>query len=218
MCGRFTLKTPERVKLERIVNTFDLDNIIPRYNIAPTQDVLTILERDNVREVTYLQWGLIPFWSKEAKGFINARVETIDQKPTFNESFQRRRCLIPADGFYEWLKAKKQPFYFRLTDHGLFALAGLWEEWVEPGSGEILETCTIITTEPNKLVAQVHPRMPAMLLPENEAAWLDPDNKAADVLSLLGPYPVEKMELVEVSRAVNSASAQGPELIEPVSE
>jgi len=116
------------------------------------------------------------------------------------------------------LKAKKQPFYFRLTDHGLFALAGLWEEWVEPGSGEILETCTIITTEPNKLVAQVHPRMPAMLLPENEAAWLDPDNKAADVLSLLGPYPVEKMELVEVSRAVNSASAQGPELIEPVSE
>ncbi|MCI0524862.1 MAG: SOS response-associated peptidase [Acidobacteria bacterium] len=220
MCGRYTLHHAPAEIGER----FDVEVVPelapPRFNIAPTQIVPVIRQTDG-REMVGCKWGLVPSWAKDpaiGNKMINARSETLASKPSFKNALAKRRCLIPADGFYEWLKAKKQPFYFRLRDRGLFALAGLWEEWIEPGSGEPLQTCTIITVEPNKLVAQVHQRMPALLLPDEEAIWLDPDHKAADVLSLLRPYPVEKMELVPVSRAVNSASAQGPELIEQVNE
>ncbi|HKY44789.1 MAG TPA: SOS response-associated peptidase, partial [Pyrinomonadaceae bacterium] len=117
MCGRFTLKTPERVKFEAL-NTYDPDDLVPRYNIAPSQNVLTILERKSEREATFLRWGMIPFWSKEPKGFINARAETVEEKPAFSDSFQKRRCLIPADGFYEWERNGKisQPYYFQMKD------------------------------------------------------------------------------------------------------
>jgi len=217
MCGRFTLKTPERVKFERIVNTFDLDNIVPRYNIAPTQNVLTVLERDSVREVTNLQWGLIPFWSKEAKGFINARVETIDQKPTFNESFQRRRCLIPADGFYEWERAGKkisQPYYFQMKDGAPFAFAGVWDRWKQ--NGNTIVSCAIITTTANELLSTIHHRMPVIMPPELHELWLNPESRAADLKEILVPFPAAEMTSHAVSREVNSTKSDGKQLLEPV--
>ena len=216
MCGRFTLKTPERVKFERLVNTFDLDNIIPRYNIAPTQNVLAVLERDSVREVTYLQWGLIPFWSKEAKGFINARVETIDEKPTFSESFQRRRCLIPADGFYEWERAGKkisQPYYFQMKDGAPFVFAGVWDRW--KSDGNTINSCAIITTSANELLATIHHRMPVIMPPESHELWLNEEADRDELLALLQPYPADLMESFPVSTRVNRGGVEGADLIEP---
>ena len=217
MCGRFTLKTPERLKFERLVNTFDLDNIIPRYNIAPTQPVLAIRERDSVREVTYLQWGLIPFWSKEAKGFINARVETIDEKPTFNESFQRRRCLIPADGFYEWERAGKkisQPYYFQMKDGAPFVFAGVWDRWKTDGN--TINSCAIITTTANELLATIHHRMPVIMPPETHNLWLNEESRAADLKELLVPFPASEMTSQAVSREVNDVKNDGDQLLQPV--
>jgi putative SOS response-associated peptidase YedK len=217
MCGRFTLKRPERLRFERLVNTFDLDNIIPRYNIAPTQNVLAIRERDSVREVTYLQWGLIPFWSKEAKGFINARVETIDEKPTFNESFQRRRCLIPADGFYEWERAGKkisQPYYFQMKDGAPFVFAGVWDRWKTDGN--TINSCAIITTTANELLATIHHRMPVIMPPETHNLWLNEESRAADLKELLVPFPASEMRSQAVSRDVNDVKNDGEQLLEPV--
>src|SRR6185503_13476996 len=165
MCGRFTLKTPERIKFDAL-NTYDPDDLVPRYNIAPSQNVLTILERNSEREATFLRWGLIPFWSKEPKGFINARAETIEQKAAFNESFQRRRCLIPADGFYEWERNGKisQPYYFQMKDQAPFAFAGIWDRWK---SEDIwITSCAIITTTANELLTSIHHRMPVIISPE----------------------------------------------------
>lgn len=216
MCGRYTLHhTPGEIAEQAPSELFP-----PRYNVAPTQ-IVPVIRQIDARKIVACKWGLVPYWAKDpaiGNKMVNARSETLAEKPSFKNALAKRRCLIPADGFYEWLKAKKQPFYFRLRDSGLFALAGLWDEWKEPGSGEIMQICTIITVEPNKLVAQVHLRMPAMLLPDEESAWLDPDNEVANVLPLLHPYPVEKMEIVAVPRVVNSASAQGPELIEQVND
>jgi putative SOS response-associated peptidase YedK len=217
MCGRFTLKTPERLKFDRLVNTFDLDNIIPRYNIAPSQDVLAVLERDSVREMTSLQWGLIPFWSKEAKGFINARVETIDQKPTFSESFQRRRCLIPADGFYEWERAGQkisQPYYFQMKDEAPFAFAGIWDRW--KSDAHTITSCAIITTVANELLATIHHRMPVILRPETYDLWLNESSRSTDLKDLLIPFPASKMTSHAVSRDVNDTKMDGEQLLQPV--
>lgn len=219
MCGRYTLHH----KPKEIAERFDVDAIPeltePRYNIAPTQ-IVPVIRQIDVREMVGCKWGLVPYWAKDpaiGNKMINVRAETLQEKPSFKNALAKRRCLIPADGFYEWLKVGKekvkQPYYFRLRDGELFAFAGLWEEWKDP-EGKRLLTCTIITTEPNKLVSQVHARMPAMLQREDESAWLDLENKPAGVLPLLQPYPVDKMELRPVSRAVNSASAEGAELIE----
>ena len=219
MCGRYTLHhSPGEIAERFDVEVFP-ELAPPRFNIAPTQ-IVPVIRQEGGREMIGCKWGLVPSWAKDpaiGNKMINARAESLAEKPSFRNALAKRRCLIPADGFYEWLtvgKEKKiQPYYFRLRDGGLFVFAGLWEEWQDP-DGELLHTCTIITVKPNKLVEQVHTRMPAMLTPDEEAVWLDPDNKAADVLPFLLPYQVEKMELVPVSRAVNSASAQGPELIE----
>src|ERR1043166_7193170 len=139
MCGRFTLKEPRRLP----VSLVDLEGLVPRYNIAPTQDVLTIVEHKAQREATFLQWGLIPYWSKEAKGIINARLETIDDKPSFSDSFQKRRCLILADGFYEWDRIGKisQPYYFQMSDEAPFAFAGIWDRWQHDGRN--ITSCAI---------------------------------------------------------------------------
>src|ERR1700730_1024937 len=130
MCGRFTLRSPGRIKFER-VNHSNLPPLFPRYNIAPSQSVLAVIQHTVEREAAFLQWGLIPSWSKEPKGFINARAETLEEKPSFTESFQRRRCLILADGFYEWARSGrwKQPYYFQLNDERPFAFAGIWGKW-----------------------------------------------------------------------------------------
>ena len=219
MCGRYTLHH----KPQEIAERFDVDAIpeltMPRFNIAPSQ-IVPIIRQIDTREMIGCKWGLVPYWANDpaiGNKMINARAETLVEKPSFTSALAKQRCLIPADGFFEWLKEERQPFYFRMRDRGLFAFAGLWEEWQDSG-GSILQTCTIITVEPNRLVAQILPRMPSILLPEEEAAWLDPESKVADVLPLLRPYPVKLMELVRVSRAVNSVSAERPELIERMSE
>ncbi len=155
MCGRSTLKSPGRTKFDG-VNRSHLPPLFPRYNIAPSKSVLAIIERNAEPEAALLQWGLIPSWSKEAKGFINARAETLERKPSFSESFLRRRCLIPADGFYEWKKSGswKQPYYFQMKDEGPFAFAGIWDQW--RGDETSIDSCAIITTTANELLAPIH--------------------------------------------------------------
>ena len=215
MCGRFTLKTPERIKFEGL-NVFDPENLIPRYNIAPSQDVLAVVQHDALREAAFLKWGLIPFWSKEPKGFINARVETIDQKAAFSEAFKSRRCLILADGFYEWQKNGKvaQPFYFQMKDQSPFAFAGIWDRW-KTESGPII-SCAIITTTANELLAPVHNRMPVMLGPESYDQWLSDDPRFEHLKDLLTPFPAAQMISHPVGRDVNDTKIDDERLVHPV--
>ncbi|MGE0101497.1 MAG: SOS response-associated peptidase [Blastocatellales bacterium] len=220
MCGRFT----QRHKPEEVVERFEVDpdDLIaqPRYNIAPSQTLAAVRQGDG-RELFACRWGLIPFWAKDpaiGNRMINARAETLAEKPSFRRAFAARRCLIPADGFYEWQKQGKgasRPFYIRLRDDGLFGFAGLWEEWKSP-EGEVVTTCAIITVEPNELMTGIHNRMPAILKPEHEAAWLDRSNDIPAVSNLLQPYPSELMEAYEISRAVNNPRFDDPGCIEPV--
>ena len=214
MCGRFTLKTPERIKFDAL-NTYDPDDLVPRYNIAPSQNVLTILERSSEREATFLRWGLIPFWSKEPKGFINARAETVEQKAAFNESFQKRRCLIPADGFYEWERNGRisQPYYFQMKDQAPFAFAGIWDRWKSEGIW--ITSCAIITTTANELLASIHHRMPVIIIPEFYDLWLADDPRAF-VKDLLKPFPASEMIGHTVSHDVNDVKVDHEHLVDPV--
>ncbi|MCZ6603891.1 MAG: SOS response-associated peptidase, partial [Alphaproteobacteria bacterium] len=197
MCGRYTLTTPSQA----IVDLFALDpgpNLAPRYNIAPTQAVFAVrLDPSGGREAAQLRWGLVPSWAKDPQignRMINARAETVREKPSFRSAFKGRRCLIAADGFYEWQKQKpgtkggKQPYWITLADRGPFAFAGLWEHWTD-GQGSKLETCTIVTCPANDLVAPIHPRMPVILGPQDHAQWLDPETAPDAAASLLRPYP-----------------------------
>src|SRR5882672_3924978 len=167
MCGRYTLRAIDRIRIKLAgaeqLELDDLDDIAPRFNIAPGQEVLAILDLEHQITVKLFLWGLIPSWSNEPKGFINARGETLQEKPSFSESFERRRCLIPADGFYEWkrLGKAKQPYYFQLKDGAAFAFAGIWDQW--QGDSRLIVSCAIITTTPNELLASVHDRMPVIL-------------------------------------------------------
>ena len=215
MCGRFTLKNPERVRISDF-DYYDLNNLIPRYNIAPSQEVLTVVEREATREARLLQWGLIPSWSDEPKGIINARVETIEEKPSFKESFERRRCLILADGFYEWERNGKisQPYYFQLKSEQPFAFAGIWDRW---RSGErSITSCAIITTTANELLAEIHTRMPVILRAETYGLWLNEQSRAADLKELLVPYPTDQMISHAVSYDVNDPKIDDARLIEQV--
>lgn len=217
MCGRYTLHHSP----DEIADRFEIDpgdeDFAPRYNIAPSQFVATIRHTDT-RLVARCKWGLIPFWAKDPKianNLINAKAETLAEKPSFKHALAKRRCLIPADGFYEWKKqgkAPSQPIYVRRRDQGLFAFAGLWEEWKTP-DGDRLQTCTIITTEPNELIVQFHHRMAVILRREDEAIWLDPGPNA---LPLLKPYAAEELEAFAVSRAVNTPSFEDASCIAPV--
>lgn len=213
MCGRFTLKTPERIKFDQ-VTAFDIEVPVPRYNIAPTQNVLVLRQHDEQREATFLQWGLIPFWSKEAKGVINARMETIEQKASFNESFQKRRCLIFADGFYEWERYGKisQPFYFQLTNRAPFAFAGIWDRWRSEAG--LITSCAIITTTANELLAKIHHRMPVIVSTESYDLWLT--GRTPDVKDLLTPFPASKMISYPVSRDVNDTKVDDEHLVQPI--
>ena len=202
----------ELVKLYRI---HDRPNLRPRYNIAPTQDVLAVrLDSAGKQEAVQLRWGLIPSWAKEEKiaySTINARAETVASKPAFREAFKRRRCLIGADGYYEW-KAEggvKQPYRITLDPEHPFSFAGLWEHWEKEDT--VVESCTIIVTNANDLTKDIHDRMPVILDPADYDRWL---NGAAGE-ELLKPYPSEKMARYPVSRAVGSVKNTGPELIEP---
>lgn len=215
MCGRFTLKRPERVNFHRIERSA-FDGLVPRYNIAPSQNILTVVERGSHREATLLQWGLIPSWSKEAKGLINARVETIDEKPSFKESFQRRRCLIAADGFYEWERVGKisQPYYFQMKDGAPFAFAGLWDRWGD--SSRSVTACAIITTTANELLAEIHNRMPVILPSESFDLWLSDSSRASDLKDLLVPFPADLMTSHPVGYEVNDTKADDESLLRRV--
>lgn len=193
-----------------------IGTIVPRYNIAPSQEVLTILPDGERREVRSIRWGLIPWWSKEAKGFINARVETIDTKPSFKESFERRRCLILADGFYEWERFGKisQPYYFQMKDQGVFAFAGVWDRWQQQ-DGEIVMSCAIITTVANELLAEIHTRMPVILESDVHDRWLDDNTEFAALKALLVPFPAVQMMSHAVSYDVNDPKVDEERLINP---
>lgn len=224
MCGRFSLTTPG----ELIAETFGLEEapeLAPRYNIAPTQPILAVRRphEGDPRELVPLRWGLVgPGLRDPSEGppLINARAETAARKPAFREAFRVRRCLVPADAFYEWRGAggRRQPVRFSLTGGGVFALAGLWAPATLPDTGT-LGSCVILTSEPNPLVAEVHDRMPVILPPDTWARWLDPAPATADaLLPLLGPLPAEAMRAVEVDRAVNDVRNDGPECWRPPRE
>lgn len=219
MCGRFTLKTPREVIAKQFGVEID-EELAPRFNVAPTQTVAAVRASrgGKGREFVYLNWGLIPSWAKDAgiaSKLINARGETLLEKPSFREAFKRRRCLVIGDGFFEWDKKDKRPYYFRLKDERAFAFAGLWERWASQ-DGEDVETCTIITTTPNELLMRVrHDRMPVILPPEAYDVWLDEDARSAETRkSLLRPFPSSEMVAYPVSSRVNNPQSQGEALIE----
>jgi putative SOS response-associated peptidase YedK len=220
MCGRFTLHH----SVEEIARRFGVVNIDadagPRYNVAPTQKVAVVTGGDE-RSLRLFGWGLIPFWAKDpsiGNRMINARAETLAEKPAYKHAFARRRCLVPADGFYEWTKtgSTRTPMYIRFRDARLFAFAGIWEHWTSP-DGEDVHTCSIVTVEPNSLVSSIHNRMPAILTPGEEDEWLAPvDRDPAAKLELLHPYEaVDEMEAFPVSRSVNSPAFDDPRCIDP---
>jgi len=212
MCGRFTIRTAPRVKLTSLRTDADLP-FEARYNIAPTQDVLVVVDFGRGLELTKLSWGLIPARSVDGKRFINAREETIESKPSFSESFKRRRCLILADGFYEWKRSgkSKKPYYFQMSDESQFAFAGIWDSW---GLKERITTCAIVTTAANETLESIHNRMPVILRPDSYDRWLNPQTDPAALRELLAPLPSSAMSLHPVSRAVNSVQNDGPELID----
>ncbi|MDX6568394.1 MAG: hypothetical protein QOH15_972 [Gaiellales bacterium] len=223
MCGRFTVATDPAVLAERFEIELPED-WEPSYNVAPTQDVLGIVRgRDARRQLRGLRFGLVPHWAKDMKvGFsmINARAETVRSKGAYRSLLERRRALIVADGFYEWRTdpdGRKRPVHYTLADGEPFAFAGLWASWHDPESDAWLDSCTIITTTANGLVAPVHDRMPVILPRAAEAAWLDPDLDPAEVDALLAPYPAGQMHAAEASMLVNSARNDGPELLDPFS-
>lgn len=224
MCGRFVSKA-EKAKVEKEfkVKIGDPNLAAPRYNIAPTQMIDAIAEIENARKISSFRWGLIPSWAKDdsiGSKLINARAETLREKPSFRDAFRSRRCIVPASGFYEWEKTSKgpkQPFYFYLKEKEVFGFAGLWEEWLDKETGELTETCTIITTEANEVLKPVHDRMPVILKNSDYDFWLDKKVKDTSKLqNLLVPFPAEEMDSHAVSRAVNIATADSAELVVPV--
>jgi putative SOS response-associated peptidase YedK len=220
MCGRFALKNPP-ISIQEHFHLPEKVDLSPRYNIAPSQKTAVIrhLPGEGFRRLDMLRWGLIPPWAKDMKiGYrlINARSETLDQKPSFRAAFKKRRCLVAADGFYEWQHygKTKQPFYIHLKKGNLFGFAGLWESWKDP-DGKIIESCTIITTSANELISQIHDRMPVILRPEQYDAWLL-DSSAADTLQqFLAPYPASEMEAYRVGPEVNSPKNDSPACLVP---
>lgn len=228
MCGRFTLSaSPEAIAL-----TFDLaapPEVSPRYNIAPSQPILAVTAADPASDSLercdrYYRWGLVPHWAKDSKiGYrlINARAETVAEKPAFRQAFQRQRCLIVADGFYEWRvadqarKAPKQPFYFQQQDGAPFGFAGLWARW-QPPEGEPLFSCTILTTAANAAVAPVHHRMPIIVEPSAYDVWLDPSQPLPVLQGLLTQERHPALSVHPVSTQVNSPRQDGPQLVQPL--
>jgi putative SOS response-associated peptidase YedK len=219
MCGRYTLATP----VEKLAEEFGFDassvELPPNYNVAPTQGVAAVLAENGRRRLEILRWGLIPSWADDPQigsRMINARAETAPEKPSFRRSFRERRCLIPADGFYEWKRTNgaKQPYYIHMKEGRPFAFAGLWESWKDDGGPEI-RTCTILTTKPNALAGEIHNRMPVILPTGSYDVWLDPEADRDELYGLLAPYPEDEMEAYPVSRFVNSPQNNDPRCIEP---
>ena len=217
MCGRYALHAHPDV----VVLQFGLRSIpqfTPRYNIAPTTEVLVVRDPAESRQATRVRWGLVPRWAKDSSigaRLNNARAESIAQKPAFRDAYRRRRCLVPASGFYEWKAeaGRKQPYYIYPASGELFAFAGLWESWSGPGGA--LETCVIVTTDGNATMQQIHDRMPVIIGPEDYALWLD-CRPGSDPAALLRPCDPETIAVRRVSRAVNDARSDSERLIETV--
>jgi putative SOS response-associated peptidase YedK len=223
MCGRFTLTVnPAEVQETFSPYTFP-QTFAPRFNIAPTQPVLAI-PNDDQNTADFFVWGLIPMWAKDpaiGNKMINARGETLEEKPAFRSSLKYKRCLILADGFYEWKgsegKKVKTPFFIHMKDRKPFAFAGLWDSWSSP-DGSLVKSCTIITTEPNELTGIIHNRMPVILHPRDYAKWLDPSPQTPDQLKpLIKPFPADLMDAYPVSTLVNTPANDIPELVVPAS-
>lgn len=222
MCGRYTLT--QWAGMAELLPEVDLGGVRgdERYNIAPSQAVAVVTNR-HPRRAQLFRWGLIPAWATDrsiGNKTINARAESLAQKPAFREALERRRCLVLADGFFEWKKqagAERTPMYIRMKDRRPFAFAGLWDRWVDPVTGEELHTCTIITTAPNAVMKPIHDRMPVILPCAAFAAWLEgAPVSPGRLVSWLAPYPAEEMEAYPVGRQVNRPSAEGKGLIAPV--
>ncbi len=218
MCGRFTLRTPPAVLVEHF-RLSSIPPLGPRYNIAPTQQVGVVRHAaPGQREFVWMRWGLVPRWAKDlaiGSQMINARSETAATKPAFRDSFNRRRCLVAADGFYEWKKAgrQKHPYLIRLQEARPFAFAGLWERW---GEGEDrVETCTILTTAANDLLRELHDRMPVILSPADYDRWLDPAGQAAQLTPLLDAYPADGLVVEPVNPRVNHVANDDPGVLTP---
>jgi putative SOS response-associated peptidase YedK len=218
MCGRFTLAKKNGELAEAFPSLPLPKRLEARYNIAPSQPVVAWIA-DPTPRAELLTWGLVPSWSQEpgtAGRLANARAETILEKASFKTAFRRKRCALPADGWYEWATfpgGGKQPMYFRRKDHRAFALAGLWDEWHDKEGGLIL-SCCLITTRPNALARRIHDRMPALLRDEEVEAWLNPNENDTDaLLRMLEPVPGDDFEVYPVSPAVNRAAVEGPQLI-----
>jgi putative SOS response-associated peptidase YedK len=224
MCGRFSLNADPN-QLKAAFPWLELpENISRRYNVAPGQPV-AVVPNDGKNSLDFFLWGLIPFWADDPKignRLINARAETVQEKPSFRNAFKRRRCLVLADGFYEWKKIPgqklKQPVYLKMSNDSPFAFAGLWENWEAP-DGSTIKSCTIITTEPNQLVQKYHNRMPVILEPELYQTWLTAgEMNAAKLQSLLRPYTSQDMTVYLVSKTVNNPANDSPECILPLAQ
>jgi putative SOS response-associated peptidase YedK len=218
MCGRFTLQVSAAGLAEEFGIDIELLEHSASYNVAPTQEVLTLINEGDGPRPSLVKWGLVPHWAKgTSKTLINVRSETIAEKPTFKASFRRRRCLILADGFFEWRKegSRKVPMYIRLREGRPFGFAGIYDRSETPEGGEVTR-CAIITTESNELIGRIHDRMPVIVPREARAAWLDPNiQDDEELLPILGPFDPELMEAFEVSDLVNSPRNNTPEVIEP---
>lgn len=230
MCGRYSITSPTEA-IQRVFEVSERPNLPARYNVAPTQEVPAVrLQRDEggggagARHLVMLRWGLIPFWADDpsiGNRMINARAESAAEKPAFRAAFKRRRCLLVADGFYEWKKpeekgGRKQPYRVQLTSGEPFGFAGLWESWTNPEDQSVVESCTILTTDANDLCRPIHPRMPVILRPDSFAAWLDPETPSEDAQALLRPYPGDDLTAYPISTKVNNVANDGPELIAPL--
>ncbi len=225
MCGRFTLRTPSKAVAELFdLSAEDVERAArepARYNIAPSQTIAVVRHGEGAghQQLAFMRWGLVPRWADDASvgnRMINARSETASTRPAFREAFRRRRCLVPADGFFEWRRQDRpsQPFYIHLAGQRPFAMAGLWERW--EGRGEVLESCTILTTDANELVRPLHDRMPVILPPEAFDQWLDPTvQDLGRLTSLLRPLAAERMASYAVSRVVNSPKHDDPQCVAP---
>jgi putative SOS response-associated peptidase YedK len=225
MCGRYGRRADKQRIAEALqagyVNVFE--DFPPRYNIAPTdlQPVVRISRDTGERELAAMRWGLVPWWARDAKirfSTINAKAETLTTSPAFKEAFERRRCLVPAEWFYEWQKVDaktKQPFAISLKDHSIFAFAGLWDSWKDKTTGERLLTYTIVTVDPNELMEPLHNRMPAILAPKDYERWLAQASPSHLPVDLLRPYPAEEMVVWKVNKAVGNVKNDDPSLIVP---
>ena len=214
MCGRYALTSPPAVIAERF-HLLWTPELAPHYNIAPGQAIPVVRETGQRRELAFLRWGLIPSWAKEASigmKLINARGETLADKPAFRSAYRRRHCLVPADAFYEWktVAGRQQPYCIRLRDEGPFGMAGLWEHWKDP-NGQTLESCTIVTVDANALIAELHDRMPLIVAPGDYDAWL-----AAGTMELPPAVPAQEMRYYPVSPLVSNARNDIPACLVPI--